>query len=243
MKTTDEFISNARQLIGHPYVFGGNYSPGDKVERNHLLAAKTQYPKEMTDSKIAWLLEHFPGQIGGDCSGTVTHALGLPKIGSAQLWSYCTRKGDVSAIPNIPGLIVYRVGHIGIYLGNGCVLENGSTKYGCKITSINDPITGKAWTGYGYLDKYVTYPNSTVCPYAEPTKMYKQRVRFSGNDALWWQWQLIRIGHKFALDGDAGPKTWDALGYEISQAEKMGIQTGNVAGDEMRKYILSVPSR
>ena len=251
MKTVDEFIANAKQLIGHPYIYGGNYSSSDIVDRSHLLSVKKQYPKEMTTAKITSLIANFNGQIGCDCSGTITHSLGLPKIRSANLWEECTKKGLIANIPNIPGLIVYRIGHIGIYLGNGDVLENGSTQYGCKITNIHDPITGKAWTGYGYLDKYIEYSDAVVsspsleCPYSEPVLDHKPIARFDGNDAFWFEWQMHRIGYSYErmgckddkLDGVVGSKMWGMLIFEMKQCGQ------SYANKRFRQYLVSVPSK
>jgi len=41
-------------------------------------------------------------------------------------------KGDISTIPEIPGVLVYMKKHMGIYLGNGKVLESTAKKYNGK---------------------------------------------------------------------------------------------------------------
>lgn len=55
-------------------------------------------------------------------------------------------------------------------------------------------------------------------PYAEPKKNYSANSSFNGNDAYWFQWMLEAIGHLIVVDGKAGPKTWEALNFEIRQA-------------------------
>ena len=45
-------------------------------------------------------------------------------------------KGDISTIPEIPGVLVYMKKHMGIYLGNGKVLESTAYKYNGKDSKI-----------------------------------------------------------------------------------------------------------
>lgn len=75
-------------------------------------------------------------------------------------------------------------------------------------------------------------------PYSEPTKTYVKNAYFAGNGASWFQWMLKKIGHDLAIDGVAGPKTWEALNYEISQA---GL-TGD-AGKEVRDYLKGLEAK
>ena len=41
-------------------------------------------------------------------------------------------KGDISTIPEIPGVLVYMKGHMGIYIGNGKVIESTVAKFDGK---------------------------------------------------------------------------------------------------------------
>ena len=47
-----------------------------------------------------------------------------------------TEKGDISTIPEIPGVLVYMKKHMGIYLGNGRVIEATAHKYDGKTGKI-----------------------------------------------------------------------------------------------------------
>jgi hypothetical protein len=65
-----------------------------------------------------------------------------------------TEKGILSTIPEIPGICVWRSGHIGIYIGEGQVIESRGTKFGVVQT----PLTGKGantwthWLKYPFID-------------------------------------------------------------------------------------------
>lgn len=75
------------------------------------------------------------GQIGYNING-------MPDIGADQMYQAATEKGPVSTIPEIPGLAVWHTGHIGIYIGNGEVIEAMGTKYGVVKTRLS----GSRWT-------------------------------------------------------------------------------------------------
>ena len=57
-------------------------------------------------------------------------------------FSKATEKGDISTIPEIPGICVRYPGHIGVYIGNGEVIEARGTKYGVVKTLLKD----RGWT-------------------------------------------------------------------------------------------------
>lgn len=53
-----------------------------------------------------------------------------------------TRKGKIATMPDTPGLAVWKAGHIGVYIGNGEVVEAMGTKYGVVKTQLE----GRGWT-------------------------------------------------------------------------------------------------
>lgn len=57
-----------------------------------------------------------------------------------QLIAEATEKGDISTIPEIPGVLVYQYGHMGIYIGNGEVIESTAAKF--------DGVNGKIYKTY-----------------------------------------------------------------------------------------------
>ena len=144
------------------------YSRSKENRKIHIHSDKIDYARKNVIAKK---------KIAGDCSWLLTASANFPVMGSATIWAECTNKGLISNIPNVPGLVVYRNGHIGIYLGNSMVMENGGYCKGVVITKINMPATGSAWTGYGYWER-LTYTHSTTdvvtvdCPYSEPTTDY-----------------------------------------------------------------------
>lgn len=87
-----------------------------------------------------------------DCSGTIIAAFRAknPKYmdqSANYLFSHCKESGKIKDIPEIPGLIVWKKGHIGIYIGNGKAIESRGTKYGVVQTTVSK----RPWTHWGKL--------------------------------------------------------------------------------------------
>ncbi len=67
---------------------------------------------------------------------------GMPDIGADTMYEYASEKGTIDTIPEIPGLAVWQVGHIGIYIGSGQVIHASGTEIGVVQT----PIENSGWT-------------------------------------------------------------------------------------------------
>ena len=76
----------------------------------------------------------------------------MPDYGANQMYQPATIKGPMSTMPEIKGLAVWKSGHIGIYIGNGYVIEAMGTKYGVVRTKV----AGRGWQGWCKLPS-ITY--------------------------------------------------------------------------------------
>ena len=80
---------------------------------------------------------------------------GCPDISANQMLSNCVEKGDISSIPEIAGLLVFLQGHVGVYIGDGNVVEAKGHKYGV----VKSELCKGHWTHWGrcpyleYVDK------------------------------------------------------------------------------------------
>ena len=77
---------------------------------------------------------------------------GMPDIGANQMYYNATRKGTIDTIPEVPGLAVWKSGHIGVYIGGGQVIEAMGTKYGVVMTQLQ----GRGWTHWLEIP-YINY--------------------------------------------------------------------------------------
>lgn len=69
---------------------------------------------------------------------------GMPDYGANQMYQSAAEKGEMSSMPEIKGLAVWKPGHIGVYIGNGCAVEAMGTKYGVVRTKVE----GRGWRGW-----------------------------------------------------------------------------------------------
>lgn len=105
------------------------------------------------------------GLIKGYCwytppSGFVYGGNGMPDIGANRMYEASEQKGEIATIPEIPGLAVWTEGHIGVYIGDGWVIEAMSTVDGVKKTRLADrPWTH--WLKIPYID-YIEYTEEAI---------------------------------------------------------------------------------
>ena len=84
---------------------------------------------------------------------------GAPDYSANQMHQYAvdsgtagTDYGGMDTIPEIPGLMLWKDGHVGVYIGEGCAIEAMGTKYGVVKTEID----GRGWSGWCKLP-WLTY--------------------------------------------------------------------------------------
>lgn len=95
-----------------------------------------------------------------DCSGLIKAARkalsGVWQDVSAQgTYDQCKARGTIGSMPLTPGCTVYmysadkkRMGHVGMYIGNGQVVEARGVDYGVVVTKLSE----RAWTHWGLLE-------------------------------------------------------------------------------------------
>ena len=131
-----------------------------------------QYPEGVGNYKD-FIEDNWLGRRTADCIGlikgygwldasdlTIGYAEnGVPDYGANQMYQYAMRNGTqgkdyggMSAMPEIPGLMLWKDGHVGVYIGDGYAIEAMGTKYGVVKTKVE----GRGWSGWCKLP-YLTY--------------------------------------------------------------------------------------
>ena len=77
---------------------------------------------------------------------------GMPDYGANQMYRSASVSGTIDTIPEIPGLAVWCDGYIGVYIGNGEVIEAMGTRYGVVKTKLAD----RNWTHWLEIE-YISY--------------------------------------------------------------------------------------
>lgn len=154
--------ANMAYESGWGYVWG---TYGQIMSEGLLESKIEQYPDNVGIYED-YIRENYMGKHVADCiglikgyswydptSGNIVYGTnGMPDIGTGSIYSNATAKGTISTMPEIPGLILYAPGHVGIYVGNGYVIHAAGTLYGVIKTSV----ASGSWTGW-CMNPYITY--------------------------------------------------------------------------------------
>lgn len=199
---------------GWGYVWGAQgelYTPElAKIWARTRNKSETYYTKECAK----WF-----GRYVVDCSGTIIAAFRdkNPKYkdqSANYLFSQCKAKGDIKDIPEIPGLIVWKKGHIGVYIGNGQAIESRGTKYGVVQTTVSK----RPWTHWGkladvgYSEIIESEENDMLnINNAEEVYEYQHICKRAGHDPLkpGATWEDMKTGKVNGCDGSYGPYMTD----------------------------------
>ena len=174
-KTNLSLVGYAIERLGTGYVYG----TFGQVLTNALLEAKIrQYPEKIKDRE-AFIRQNWMGKPVQDCVGLIKGHLwtndngrisyrfdGIPDLSADGMFNNAKEKGPITTLPETQGLLVWKKGHIGVYIGNGEVVESHGTFYGVIKTRLNKSINETGWTNWikcPFID-YVT-PIPSESPY------------------------------------------------------------------------------
>lgn len=144
MLTNKGLVEHAKAALkdGWGYVWG---SFGQTLTEALLLQLKRQYP-EGVGGYETFIRRNWLGKKVSDCGGLVKSYYwtkdgkfkydGATDITADRMLSVAKEKGPIGTMPEIPGALVHRLGHVGIYIGNGLVIEAKGTKYGVVQTEL-----------------------------------------------------------------------------------------------------------
>lgn len=221
IKSSDlvSFVISAKQS-GWGYVFGGQGQLYTKELAEDW--ARRRRSGRNYDYFVVRCARWF-GKIVVDCSGLIIEAYRSQNLGYGDktantLFRRCVQTGRLSTIPDIPGLCVWRSGHIGLYIGDGKVVEAGGTSVGVVTSELQSPATNKRWTNWGRMSD-VDYENTStppkdtdndsllLCRYLKLMSPY-----IKGEDVKGVQKALVNQGESpGAIDGIYGPNTEAAV--------------------------------
>lgn len=131
-----------------------------------------QYPLEIGRYKD-YIQSNYLGKRTVDCIGLIKSYLwwdGKNPLYKAEtdktadgFFQMAVEKGNIGTLPDICGIAVYYKGHVGVYIGNGKVIEARGTKYGVVETNLVD----RPWTHWFKVPfvKYEDRPHWAEDPY------------------------------------------------------------------------------
>lgn len=211
--TGQGLASYAEGKKGTPYFYGSKMKV---LTEDFMKSMHAAYPSVVTVAYMALArTKKQVGKVNVDCSGLIS-AYTLHVLGSAQLYSQAYARLPISTWKQwAVGVVLWRSGHVGVYLGNGKVAEAKGINYGVVITDIEKG-SWKYGLTFSWIDYTITTPVASnvitykiANPYTEPTRTLKKGC--TGQDVKWLQYELVEAGYTLTIDGDFGSKTNKAL--------------------------------
>lgn len=158
-KKIDDFVAYLNSHLGDAYVWGAQ---GERVDNRADLekwVRRKETSRREAERTLAYIKKAAKTPLYAfDCSGLIIHWLRDIKglidgdTSAAGLYRQCTQKGKLGAWRMDPGDLVFRysfakgkMGHVGVYVGNGMVIEAKGRDYGV----VNLHLCLGGWTHQG----------------------------------------------------------------------------------------------
>ena len=158
LKNNIGLVRYAEAQLGRPYWYG---TFGQKASETLYDNKRRQYPNYYTATD-------FPSQYGQkvhDCIGLIKGYMwtnnaddvrpvycsnGFADVSANMFYNRCKRKStDMSKLPEILGVAVFMKGHVGIYVGDGWVIEARGHSYGVVKTYLKS----RPWKKWAYIEE------------------------------------------------------------------------------------------
>ena len=250
MFKASELVAFAKSMIGMPYWYGCVVYP---CTESRLQSKAKQYPSHYGSSRMSKYRKAIAaGHVCMDCVGMIKgffwtnggqgvleyvktgkeyvnkyQSNGCPDKSANGMLDWCKeqgcRWGTIDTLPDIPGIPVYSPGHVGLYIGNGEVVEARGFSHGVVKTKL----AGRPWKHWAMLPDFLiqydgveieTTPETEVKSEVTPPVEYKlgdrtlRRVTpmMEGKDVEELQANLIKLGFGCGdhnIDGKFGNDT------------------------------------
>lgn len=237
MNKADTIRNFARSHVGDPYIFAASGQKCTPTFRQQQIKSKPAYAANI--KKYCPVLSGKQATCEGckynnkpshDCSGMTMEAAALVGIkvphGASSLWKgdYWDEKGTIDKMPKDKVCFVFNetdsadpMGHVGIYLGDGYVVDARGHAQGV----VYGKLESYAWDHYGILkgmkNEEVTDMPTIPAPHADgrPTlSRGADDTMFTGPYVSAMQDLLVKRGctlPKYGVDGDFGTETEAAV--------------------------------
>lgn len=251
MFTNLQLVDFVLSMLGQPYWYGTCVYP---CTESRLKSKAKQYPSHYAAGRMPKYRDAIKKrQVCMDCVGMIKGFFwtdggkgvldyinggaefkntykgnGCPDKSADGMLEYCKQQGakwgKIDTLPDVPGVLVFLSGHVGVYIGGGYVVEARGFAYGVVKTKLSN----RPWKHWAYLpDSLLTYITDAVP--AEP--VYKLGDRLlkltspltKGDDVKELQSRLNKLGYDCGkADGEFGNNTRKGV-IAFQKAAKIGV--------------------
>lgn len=169
-KTALGLVKYAKAQLGRPYWYGtfGQRSSEQLYEqkaqqyKSFYTATdyKYQYGKKVHD--CIGLIKGYIWSKGVNDSSPKYQSNGCPDINEEMMYNNAKVRGSIESMPDKKGILVFKPNHVGVYIGNGEVIEARGHSYGVVKTRFS----GRGWTKW------------CECPYIKYKTAKKKNVKY-----------------------------------------------------------------
>ena len=195
MKNNTQLVDYCFKLYnaGARYWFG---CFGQRASSSLWKVKKQQYPSQYKSSKDKQIKKDIEeGRIVTDCSGLIKgfmmtrdngQIVYTPSydLGANGYYNKAPEKGTIKTMPDIPGLAVWKEGHIGVYVGNGEVIEARGFDYGVQKYKLSDrpykywlKVPGLEYVSSNIPPQPIPEPAPVTPPTTEPSPVQTYKVK------------------------------------------------------------------
>lgn len=247
MLTGKQLAAYCENVFADGWVYWyGTY--GKKCSKSLYESKKKQYPNHYTSDRTSgYMADIAAGKRCADCVGMIKSFFWTGgKFGAEPVYAsnhcpdksangmiaLCPQTGPIKSIPDEPGLVVWKDGHIGVYVGGGYTVEMKGFSYDCRRNKVKDG----PWTKWGRLPESMISYDPEACDACDipeaPQGERTLRNGCEGEDVRELQSALISLGFscgKYGADGEFGDCTEQAV-EAFQRAHALPI-TGIYDGD------------
>ena len=222
MLTSAQLVEYCKKVYANGWVYWYG-TVGYKCTKSLYESKKRQYPSHYGSNRTSGYMRDIErGKWCADCVGMIKSFFWTggvfegpskyasnhcPDTSANGMIALCNQTGKISSIPDEPGLVVWKSGHIGVYIGGGYTIEMRGFDYDCVKRKVHDG----PWTKWGRLPKSMLTYDGGAEPEPDPNVL---KYGSKGSAVKEMQEDLIALGYslpKYGADGDFGSETEAAV--------------------------------
>lgn len=225
MKTNTGLVEYCKAQLGNPYWYG----TFGQVATEALLRQKSiQYPNQYRWTDF---VEQY-GRRVFDCVGLIKGYKWSDTINSNPVYIQEQDKdvsrmkkedcitGTIKTLPEVPGILVFMEGHVGVYIGNGEVIEARGHLYGVVKTKLKD----RPWTEWGKL-KWLRYQVSL--------KLFEKGQGYEALEFLVEQGRITNKDKALKKIAVVSDEDWTYIKW-ANDVIKLNYAEGDMSADEIK---------